>query len=77
MARRFVLECDYRDLPLSYKLDNRQGDMFIGMRDISEVNTAIARYNKSSFEVDKFVVENLRRRLVPKLLGGISFEMLI
>lgn len=70
----FVLECDSHELPLCYKLDNRQGDMFIGMRDISEVNTAIARYNKSSFEVDKFVVQNLKRRLFPKLFGGITLE---
>lgn len=70
----FVLECDFRTLPLAYKLDNRQSDFFIGMRDIDEVVAAFGKFNRSSFEVDEFVVHNLKRRWFDLPFGNVSIE---
>lgn len=64
----FELICDSRQLPLCYHLDDRKGDLFIGMRDIEEVSNGVKRFNKSQFEIDNALVAILKSKAKP--FGG-------
>lgn len=55
----FELSCSSFDMPLWYRLDNRTEDMFIGMRDIADVQRGVQRYNRSAFNVDQACVDSL------------------
>jgi hypothetical protein len=63
----FELNCSSNEMPLCYRLDNRSEDLFIGMREIREVSRGVEKYNRSSFNVDKALVNILipKRRLFP------------
>jgi hypothetical protein len=58
----FELTCNFDQLSLCYHLDSRRSDMFIGMRDIKEVSRGLHKFNKSSFDVDKALVDILKSK---------------
>ncbi|MDD5131305.1 MAG: hypothetical protein PHH44_01460 [bacterium] len=66
----FELTCDSRDVPLCCRLDNREEDMFIGMRDLCDVQRGVEKYNYTQFEVDKSVVRMLSPKERRPLFSG-------
>ena len=52
----FELSCDSKEMPLCYRLDNRTEDLFIGMRDVADIARGVNKYNRSEFQIDKFLV---------------------
>ena len=64
----FELSCQSQDVPLCYRLDNRNEDLFIGMRDIADVTRGVQKYNRSAFNVDRACIDSLPKKR--SLFGG-------
>lgn len=55
----FELCCHAIQLPLYRKLKSRKGDLFLGLRHVGDIKSALSRFNKSPFHVDNKLVETL------------------
>lgn len=64
-------------MPLCYNLDNRDEDMFIGMRDIDEVLRGVQKYNRTPFHIDESLVKALltKKRNPFSRFSGKSFTV--
>lgn len=65
----FFISCDSSSMPLCYSIENRRDDVFIGMRDYSDIVSAIKKYNQSDFRVDRAILNVLEpKRQFPSII---------